>query len=204
MTLVDFKQKVLIAQDDVGLGKDATLIEIRDRLPASLSANGNLNININEDSVGLATELTLSAIKSAVDTILNAIGDAGTSPENVTGETVLKKLEDIALAVGAGGRALKASTTTALTANASYTSDAFDITYAAHIVGYVFADVGGDLYIEQSPDGSNWDIVETINVVPNKGMVFRVECVTTNARVRYVNGNTDQTVFRLYAYTEPL
>ena len=48
----------------------AVVKEVRDRLPASLTTNGNLPIAIAEDAVGLATEASLSGLKTTVDTYL--------------------------------------------------------------------------------------------------------------------------------------
>src|SRR5688572_30165098 len=68
-----------------------------------------------------------------------------------------------------------------------------------HVVGLVFADQAGSLIIEQSADGSNWDLQETIAVVANTGQGFKKDLYAPYVRVRYVNGATPQTVFRLTA-----
>jgi len=64
----------------------------------------------------------------------------------------------------------------------------------------VFADQAGTLYIEQSPDGGNWDVTESISVSANVGVAVVREIAAGYARVRYVNGATAQTVFRLYVW----
>ena len=68
------------------------------------------------------------------------------------------------------------------------------------ICGLVYSDQAGNLYIEQSGDGLSWDAVDTVSVTGGTGAKFSYEKVAQHARVRYVNGGTDQTVFRLYVY----
>jgi hypothetical protein len=93
-----------------------------------------------------------------------------------------------------------ASTTTPLAAGGSWTSTVDSDVTTGRIVGSVFANQAGTLYIEQSPDNTNWDIVDSFSVSANVGLGFSVEKVVPYARVRYVNGATAQTVFRLYVY----
>ncbi len=97
-----------------------------------------------------------------------------------------------------------ASTTTALGASVTFTSASFDVSSAKFIVGSVYADVDGTLYIEQSPDGTNWDVSSAFSVTGGTGIGFSVEVVAPYARVRYTNGATAQSSFRLYAYTRGL
>jgi hypothetical protein len=93
-----------------------------------------------------------------------------------------------------------ASTTTPLLANKSWTSPVDNWFSTGRLVGTVFADQPGTLYVEQSPDGTNWDVVKYFSVSANAGLGFSVEKVAPYARVRYVNGPADQTVFRLFVY----
>ena len=92
------------------------------------------------------------------------------------------------------------STTTALAADASWTSLVDNALNTGRIVGSVFADQAGTLYIEQSPDNTNWDIVDSFSVSANAGLGFSVEKVVQYARVRYVNSTVAQTAFRLYIW----
>jgi hypothetical protein len=48
--------KVSVVSDAVGLAKESTLQQVRDRLPASLTASGNFKVAISEDNVGLLKE----------------------------------------------------------------------------------------------------------------------------------------------------
>jgi hypothetical protein len=95
----------------------------------------------------------------------------------------------------------QASTTTPLAAGATYTSAVFTCAGFARIVGTVYADQAGTLYVEQSADGTNFDSSSSFSVSAGAPFGFTVEVVAPNARIRYVNGATAQTVFRLYAFT---
>ena len=67
-------------------------------------------------------------------------------------------------------------------------------------MGTVYADVDGTLKIQQSPDGTNWDVETSISVTGGEGKGFSVEIVAPYMRVVYENGSTAQSVFRLYVY----
>lgn len=68
------------------------------------------------------------------------------------------------------------------------------------IVGLVFSDQGGTLNIEHSIDGQNWDVNDApITVAIGVGQVFERKVYGAYLRLRYVNGATPQTVFRLGA-----
>jgi len=97
-------------------------------------------------------------------------------------------------------RELVASFTTPLAANASRATTAIDMLNYTKLYVTVFADQAGTLYIEQSPDGGNWDVTESISVSANVGVAVVREIAAGYARVRYVNGATAQTVFRLYVW----
>lgn len=90
------------------------------------------------------------------------------------------------------------STTAALAGSATYTATAFGLDGYQKIVGSVFADQAGTLYVEQSQDGTNWDVISAFAVAANVGQGFQVDIVAFYGRVRYVNGATAQTIFRLY------
>jgi len=106
----------------------------------------------------------------------------------------LAKIDEISLIVP------HASTTTPLGAGASWTSPTDSSLTTGRLIGSVFADQAGTLYIEQSPDNVNWDIVDSYAISANAGIGFSVEKVAEHIRVRYVNGGVAQTVFRLFIY----
>jgi hypothetical protein len=94
-------------------------------------------------------------------------------------------------------------TTTPLGANGTYTTATpINCGGNARITGTVYSDKAGTLYIDFSPDGTNWDYSTTaVSVSAGTGTGFSEEVVAPYARLRYVNGATAQTTFRLYAYT---
>jgi len=92
------------------------------------------------------------------------------------------------------------STETPLAANDSVDSGAISTQGYGKIVGTVYADVDGTLYVEQGNNGSNWDVVDSFTLTAGEGFGFSVEIVAPYVRIRYVNGASAQTTFRLYAY----
>jgi hypothetical protein len=92
------------------------------------------------------------------------------------------------------------STNTPLDADAEW-SDDISPGAADHITGSVYSDQAGDIYIEQSADGTNFDISSTYAITADDGKGFKEEVLLPYIRVRYVNGATDQTAFRLYVKT---
>ncbi len=72
---------------------------------------------------------------------------------------------------------------------------------ADNVVGMVFADQGGTLYIEQSADEQSWDLSDAVTVAANDGEGFSRPVYGSHVRLRYVNGGVAQGVFRLTAKT---
>jgi hypothetical protein len=96
------------------------------------------------------------------------------------------------------------STTTALAASGTYTTaSAVSCAVYRRIVGSVYSDQNGTLNVQQSPDGTNWDVTSTFTVTGGTGQGFSVEVVAPYMRLDYVNGTTAQTTFRLYAWGTP-
>lgn len=95
---------------------------------------------------------------------------------------------------------LRVSTTTPLGGAGTFTSSAQKATMdAARIVGIAFADQAGTVYVDQSNDGTNWDLSSSFAVAANTGAGFSVELVAPNWRLRYTNGAAAQGTFRLGA-----
>ena len=168
-----------------------------------------------EDTLSAQLNITLSALRDAicaagVDTktlndLYGYLARYGQLPSDLTVAGNLKlSIQESAITVPfdlqAQLRALHAFTTTALAANASWTSASEEILNFGRITGTVFADVAGTLYVEQSPDNTNWDVVDSWSVTANAGLGFSVELVGRYVRVRFLNGATAQTTFRLFAW----
>jgi len=97
------------------------------------------------------------------------------------------------------------STTSTLGANASWTSSSVDCLGSNPRVKKIYitcySDVDGTIYVEFSPNNSNWDAVESISYTGGStSPINPIEVKGRYARIRYVNGATAQSVFRLYAW----
>jgi len=91
-------------------------------------------------------------------------------------------------------------TTTPLAASGTYTTTTpFATNSYRSLVGSAYSDQSGTLLVEQSQDGTNWDVQTTVTVTggsPSAG--FDVDIVGAYGRLSYTNGATAQTIFRLY------
>lgn len=108
------------------------------------------------------------------------------------------------------------STTTNLTANNVYISNAVDCSTYKKLCGHVAANQAGTLYVQQSDDGSsNWLTVQTTAVSAStqttissvsyyNATQYEVNITSKWARVIFVNGATAQTYFLFSGYTTPL
>ncbi|HPT88455.1 MAG TPA: hypothetical protein PL004_11480 [Bacillota bacterium] len=101
-------------------------------------------------------------------------------------------------------RTKQLETVTNLAANATYTGVTIDTSAERRIVGIVSANQAGTLYVESSTNGSTWYSIFKQNIAANTPFGFDVPCYTEYTRIKYTNGNTAQTAFRLAAYTLPI
>jgi len=93
------------------------------------------------------------------------------------------------------------STTVALAANGVFTGPAEDITEFADVRVSVFSDqpsATDGLQLQQSSNGTNWDISDPYSLPATTGRPFSVAAAAKFFRVVYTNGATAQTVFRLH------
>ena len=92
------------------------------------------------------------------------------------------------------------SSAVALAAGGVFTGTAEDVTEFADIRIAVFADqasAADGLQIQQSSNGTNWDILDAYAVPASNGKTFSVATNAKFMRVVYTNGATAQTAFRL-------
>jgi len=155
------------------------------------------------------SEETRALIDDTIKGLLRSIGDAGTTPANVMGETLLKRIQSIQWSTDQTRLRLTQPahsmtfTTTPLGANATYTSGSFDNldSRLGFIGALAFADQPSaslGFMVEQSIDGTNWDLQSgKRDVSANVGAGIKVGMVARYVRVKYINGATAQTVFRL-------
>jgi hypothetical protein len=91
------------------------------------------------------------------------------------------------------------STTIPLLASQSFDSPSVAITNGGtRLTGTVFTDQDGTLLVEQSPDGFNWDASTSIAVTGGVGLGWSVDIIAPWVQLVYNNGDTAQTIFRLY------
>lgn len=84
-----------------------------------------------------------------------------------------------------------------LAASATYTSDNLSMGSYDKIVGSVYADQTGNLYVNQSYDGKNWDVQSTVTVSASTPTGFNIAVVAPYQQIVYTNGSTAQSTFRL-------
>jgi hypothetical protein len=92
-------------------------------------------------------------------------------------------------------------TTAVLGSGATYTGAAKSCALYKDLIAVAYATtIGGTLYIDQSPDGTNWDFTDSIAVAAATGT--RITTATTYpwCRLRYVNGAGIQGVFRCHLH----
>ena len=91
-----------------------------------------------------------------------------------------------------------------LAADATFTGDSHDAEDYNRIRVGVMASHQGTLYIQQSPDNVNWDLVDSFAVVGGVAQGVEVDLVHRYVRVVYTNGPTIQTAFRLHSKQIPI
>jgi hypothetical protein len=92
------------------------------------------------------------------------------------------------------------STTTPLTGGATFTGTAVDILNYSIITVSVYTNVASatdGLKLEQSMDGVNWDWTDVYTIGAGKAKTFSVQPCAKYLRVRFVNGASAQSSFRL-------
>lgn len=114
---------------------------------------------------------------------------------------MLGGLVDSVSTVGAVGIKTTAytETTTNLTSGQIFTGPSRDITSGMQsmFTGFCYADVPGTLYVEESTDASAFYPMQQIPVPAGVAVKFENKMHSRYARVRYVNGVTAQTTFRI-------
>jgi|SRR5579875_336060 len=201
---------VLLDAGALGLGTPKTLAQITSNtatqvtlsaaLPVAPAAGSDLWI-YTQSTVNVATNENISQVGGA--TLPTGHSGNPDLPVTIDGSTVQVPTEHETTA-----QLMVDSTTSPLGANGTYTtSSAVPASGFRRLIGTVIGDQAGTLYVQQSPDGNNWDVQSVFNVAANAatgaGVGFSVEVVAPYARLYYQNGPTAQTVFRLYCWGVP-
>lgn len=85
--------------------------------------------------------------------------------------------------------------------NAAFTGNVRNLTNKGVCIVSVFTTSPGTLFIDESPDGIFWITFPGYPCVEG-GNSFKRELNTATIRVRYINGNTPTTTFRIYLLTK--
>jgi hypothetical protein len=142
----------------------------------------------------------LQAIKTSNEIMQADTADIKNTNTNLDTKIITSNTNAVVAVSSASRLELIDSTTTPLQANATYTSQQYNVSGFKRVCGTCFADAAGTLYIDQSSNGTNYDYTSTFNVKASKGLSFSVEITAPYVRIRYTNGNTAQTVFRLFTF----
>lgn len=91
---------------------------------------------------------------------------------------------------------------TALGAGASFTGTSRDLGATSNVPwcyfqATFFADQAGTAFVEYSIEGTVWTLVATGSLVANTALTLRINVVNRFHRVRFTNGGTAQSVFRV-------
>lgn len=100
------------------------------------------------------------------------------------------------------------STTTPLAASATFLGESDQIPDYKAIGVYLHTDTSGQVSFEFSSDGTNWDHIETLDIPANTtgedAKFYQLAIVAEWFRVRFTNGSTPQTEFRLQTILHPV
>lgn len=89
------------------------------------------------------------------------------------------------------------STDSLLDSGENYESSVFNISTSKNISGTCYADQNGTLYVYQSFDGVNFDYEEEYTYTALEKLGFFLDCFCKYAKIKFINGVTRQTAFRL-------
>lgn len=145
--------------------------------------------------VGMIGRSASGVLEGAVDTDLPYVNYGGDNDARGNDVAIVDApANDLAMPVDASGNLLSSVTplgTTTLTTSSAKTKG------YGRIVGTVFSDTAGNLKVQQSNDGLNWDLSVTDAVTGNTGLSFSHEVVGLYVRFVYAP-TTSQAVFRFY------
>ena len=91
-----------------------------------------------------------------------------------------------------------------LVAAGTFTGRREDVSIYAAVSLFVFTDQAGTLFIDFSVDGENWDKTTSFAVVASTANNQSVAPQAQYTRVRFTNGATPQTLFRLQTFYQPV
>lgn len=89
------------------------------------------------------------------------------------------------------------STNVILLASASFTGTSEDVSTYSSVTITMYSDQAGSCLLQQSSDGTNWDILKRVVTSAATQCIIEQTIVAKYLRVSYTNGSVDQTTFRL-------
>lgn len=164
---------------------------IRDAAGNARGANIDANNNLGVVLVAETTKV-LGVVRTA-DGSGNLLTSAIAEP--AAGDRGLEVRE-----VDTGFVSVNNSSTAILTSGAVFTGTADTITNYTSVTVYVISNVASatdGLSIQQSNDGTNWDITDVYTIPAATGKTFGVQISAKFLRVVYTNGGTNQASFRM-------
>lgn len=200
----------------VGSGNTVTFEQSNDNtnwvlLPVNTASNTNAGSATTATAVGIYNFAAATTyVRARVSTYGSGTVTITATPKR--SRMLAEQVGNVVLATGSAQIGYVVNTlgytdsSTVLAASATFTGTSRATTslpYVSRFKARAFADQAGTLYIEQSLDtGTTWQVVATGSVVAN--IVVDLNVAVTGAlgaanlyRVRYVNGATVQTLFRL-------
>jgi hypothetical protein len=153
-----------------------------------------------------ANQTTGNTSLSSIDTKTPALGQTtmtGSRPVVIaSNQSAVPVSGTVTANVGTGNAVVSTvnSSTAALGIGAVFTGTSEDVTEYVDARVLVFsnqASATDGLSIQQSSDGTNWDIVDAYSIPASTGKTFGVGTVARFFRVVYTNGGTAQATFRL-------
>lgn len=138
--------------------------------------------------------------RPSISGTVNAI-QSGVSATSVAGTVLVSSMISMPGIVSSAN-----STTATLAGGAAFTGTSEEVKDFGSIVISVFSDQASatdGLSIQQSSNGTNWDITDTYTVAASTGKTFQVQPAARFFRVVYTNGATPQTAFRLQTIYHP-
>ncbi len=149
---------------------------------AIAAASSPVVLASNQSAVPVTGPLTDTQLRTTPVAISGSIANTSFSVNN---NGVVSTVNSSAVALGIG---------------ALFTGSSEDVTEQADVRVSVFTDQASavdGLQLQQSSNGTNWDIVDSYTVPANAGKTFSVGVSAKFFRVVYTNGGVAQTLFRL-------
>lgn len=158
-------------------------------IPAGTNKIGSVDI-ANSPNVTVISMPSLPAGNNKI-----GIVDIGTMPDvQIAANQEIKGIKN------GINRVNRFNNSTPLAAAATFESASLDGLTYKRITGRAFADQAGTLEIQQSDDGTTWDTSKTLEITAGTAVFYDEPIYCRYIKVKYTNGATAQTAFRISGY----